>query len=118
MITLINPHSATEVISRIDFKTPPIGLAYLASVLRENGFKVRIIDNVVEKLSLDEIVKNVRDSTVIGITTTTPTFNTALKYARKIKSALENVFIILGGIHVSFMPYSALKHDFVDAVCG
>lgn len=117
MITLINPSSSTEAISKVDFKTPPIGLAYLASVLRENGFKVRIIDNVVERLSIDEIVKRVRDSLVVGITTTTPTFNTALKYAKRIKSLLKNVFIVLGGIHVSFMPYSALKYDFVDAVC-
>ncbi len=117
MISLVNPLLNTEVISKIDFKTPPIGLAYIASVLRENGFKVRIIDNVVEKLSLDEIVKKVKDSIIVGITTTTPTFNTALRYAKKIKSALKNVFIILGGIHASFMPYSALKHEFVDAVC-
>lgn len=117
MITLINPHSNTEVISKVDFKTPPIGLAYIASILRENGFKVRIIDNVVEKLSLDEIVKKVRGSPIVGISTTTPTFNTALKYAKKIKEALENVFVILGGIHVSFMPYSALEHEYVDAVC-
>jgi len=117
MITLVNPLSSTEVISKIDFKTPPIGLAYLASMLRENGYKVRIVDNVVEKLSLDELVKKIKDSVVVGITTTTPTFNTALKYAKKIKSTLENVFVILGGIHVSFMPYSALKHEFVDAVC-
>ena len=117
MITLINPHSNTEAISKAGFKTPPIGLAYIASILRENGFKVRIIDNVVEKLSLDEIVKKVKDSLIVGITTTTPTFNTALKYAKKIKEALENVFVVLGGIHVSFMPYSALKHEYVDAVC-
>ncbi|ADB57721.1 B12-binding domain-containing radical SAM protein [Archaeoglobus profundus] len=117
MITLVNPLSNTETISKIDFKTPPIGLAYLASVLRENSYKVRIVDNVVEKLSLNELVKKIKNSAVVGITTTTPTFNTALKYAKKIKSALENVFVILGGIHVSFMPYSALKHEYVDAVC-
>jgi len=117
MITLINPHSNTEAISKVDFKTPPIGLAYLASVLRENGFKVRIIDNVVEGLNLSEIVKRIKDSVIVGITTTTPTFNTALKYAKKIKLALENVFVIFGGIHATFMPHSALKHDCVDAVC-
>ncbi len=117
MITLINPDSNTEVLSKLDFKTPPIGLAYIASVLRENGFNVRIIDNVVEKLDLNEIIRRIRDSVVVGITTTTPTFNTALKYAKKIKQALENVFVVLGGIHVSFLPYSALKYEFVDAVC-
>ncbi len=117
MIALINPSSNAEVISKVDFKTPPIGLAYLASVLRENGFKVKIIDNVVENLSLDEIVRRVKDCGIIGITTTTPTFNRALEYAKKIKSALKNVFVVLGGIHASFMPHSALRHDFVDGVC-
>ncbi|WP_457549076.1 hypothetical protein [Archaeoglobus sp.] len=44
MIALLNSHSNAEVVTKVDFKTPPIGLAYIASVLRENGFKVRIIE--------------------------------------------------------------------------
>ncbi len=117
MITLINPNSNTEAISRVDFKTPPIGLAYIASVLRKNGFKVRIIDDVVERLEFNSLIKRIKDSLIVGITTTTPTFNTALKYAKKIKSILKNVFIVLGGVHVSLLPYEAIKYNFVDAVC-
>ena len=117
MITLINPSTNAEVISKIDFRTPPVGLAYIASVLRENGFKVRIIDNVVENLNIEDLIRKVKDSSIVGITTTTPTFNTALKYAKMIKKALKNVFIVLGGIHVSFLPYSALRHEYIDGVC-
>ncbi len=117
MITLVNPNANVEVVSRLEISTPPLGIGYLASVLREKGFKVRIIDDLVEKLGFEELLRRIRDSVIVGITSTTPTFNSALNYARKIKNALKDVFVILGGVHVSFEPEKALMNDFVDAVC-
>ncbi|RLG36210.1 MAG: B12-binding domain-containing radical SAM protein [Candidatus Alkanophagales archaeon] len=117
MITLINPNANVEVARRLDITTPPIGLGYLASVLRERGFKVKIIDDLAEKLSHAELLKRIKDSIIVGITSTTPTFNAALKYAKKIKEAFPNVFVILGGVHVTFRPREAVRHDYVDAVC-
>jgi anaerobic magnesium-protoporphyrin IX monomethyl ester cyclase len=117
MITLINPNANVEVVSRLEISTPPLGLGYLASVLRENGFKVRIIDDLVEKLGFDEFLRRLRNSRIVGITSTTPTFNSALNYAKKIKKALKDVFIIFGGVHASFEPERVLQNDFVDAVC-
>lgn len=117
MIVLINPNANVEVVKRLDISTPPLGLGYLASVLRERGFKVRIIDDLVEKLSLDELFNRLKKALIVGITSTTPTFNSALKYARMIKSRLPNAFVILGGVHVTFKPYDAIRNDFVDAVC-
>ena len=116
MIVLLNPNADVEVIRRLDISTPPLGLAYLAASLREAGFKVKIIDNIVEKLSFEELLKKIRNATIVGITSTTPTFNAALKYAKKIKEALPNVFVILGGVHVTFKPFEALK-NYVDAIC-
>ena len=117
MITLVNPNANVEVVKRLDISTPPLGLGYLASVLRERGFKVRIIDDMVEKLSLDELMGRIRDAVVVGITSTTPTFSAALRYARTIKRRFPDVFVILGGVHATFRPMDALKNDFVDAVC-
>jgi radical SAM superfamily enzyme YgiQ (UPF0313 family) len=117
MIYLINPDANVEVVRRLDISTPPLGLGYLASVLRNNGFKVKIIDNMIEKFKLPDIINKIKDSAVVGITSTTPTFNSALKYAKAIKEKLPNIFIILGGVHVTFMPYDVLRHEFVDAVC-
>ncbi|MET1123975.1 MAG: radical SAM protein [Archaeoglobaceae archaeon] len=116
MIALINPNADVEVVRRLDISTPPLGLGYLAAVLRERGFKVRIIDDLVEKLSFERLLKRIRDAFMVGITSTTPTFNAALRYARMIKEALPNVFIILGGVHVTFRPQDAFKGS-VDAVC-
>ncbi|OYT33593.1 B12-binding domain-containing radical SAM protein [Archaeoglobales archaeon ex4484_92] len=117
MIALINPNANVEVVRKLDISTPPIGLGYLASVLREKGFKVKIVDDLVEKLDYQKLIKKIKRSIMVGITSTTPTFNAALKYARKIKDALPNVFVILGGVHVSFKPHDALKYPYVDAVC-
>ena len=102
MITLLNPNANVEVVSRLEISTPPLGLGYLAAVLREKGFKVRIVDDLVEKLSFEELIKKLKGSRIVGITSTTPTFNSALNYARKIKNALKDVFVILGGVHASF----------------
>ncbi len=116
-ISLVNPDASVEVVKKLGISTPPLGLGYLASVLRENGFKVQIVDDLVEKLSLDELIKRIKNSQIVGITSTTPTFNAALRYAKAIKEKLSNVFVILGGVHVTFMPYEAIKHDYIDAVC-
>lgn len=117
MITLLNPNANVEVVKRLEITTPPLGLGYLAAVLRREGFKVRIIDDMVENLSFEALIKRLKNSIMVGITSTTPTFNSALKYARKIKEALPDIFVVLGGVHVTFRPLDAAKNDFVDAVC-
>ncbi len=117
MITLINPNANVEVVKRLDISTPPLGLGYLAAVLRKEGFKVRIIDDMVENLSFDALLKRLKKSIMVGITSTTPTFNSALRYARRIKEALPDIFVILGGVHVTFRPLDAVKNSFVDAIC-
>lgn len=117
MISLINPNATVEVVKKLGITTPPLGLGYLASVLRANGFKVQIVDNLVERLSFDGLIKRIKNSQIVGITSTTPTFKSALRYAKVIKGKLSNVFVILGGVHVTFMPYEALRHECVDAVC-
>ncbi len=117
MIALINPNASVEVVKRLGISTPPLGLGYLAAMLRERGFKVKIVDDLVEKLSFSELLNRIKDATIVGITSTTPTFSAALRYACAIKRRLPHTFIVLGGVHVTFMPYQALKNACVDAVC-
>ncbi len=115
-ISLVNPNAAVEVVKRLGISTPPLGLGYLAAALRERGFKVQIIDDLVEKLSFEKLVGRLKNSEIVGITSTTATFNSALRYAKMIKERL-GAFVIMGGVHVTFRPFDALRHNFVDAVC-
>lgn len=89
MIVLLNPDSKVEVVQRLGISTPPLGLGYIASVLRENGFSVKIIDNMVERLSLEELLKRIEGSSILGISVTTPAFKKALYYAKEIKKGFR-----------------------------
>ncbi len=115
-VSLVNPNAAVEVVKRLGISAPPLGLGYLAATLKEKGFRVQIIDDLVEKLGFEKLLRRLKNSEIVGITSTTATFNSALRYARVIKEKL-GAFIIMGGVHVTFRPLDALKHDFVDAVC-
>ncbi|MDK2781284.1 MAG: anaerobic magnesium-protoporphyrin monomethyl ester cyclase [Archaeoglobi archaeon] len=117
MIVLLNPDSKVEVVHRLGISTPPLGIGYIASFLRENGFPVRIIDNMVEKLTLEEILERTEGSSIVGISVTTPAFKKALYYARELKKRFQDILIIFGGPHPSFMPHEVLREGCVDAVC-
>ena len=73
---------------------PPLGLAYLAAALEKDGFPVKIIDGFVENINVSEIFSTKPD--IIGISATTPTFNSALSIARQIRAGLPSATIILG----------------------
>lgn len=117
MIVLLNPDSKVEVVQRFGISTLPLGLGYIASVLRENGFSVKIIDNMVERLSLEELLKRIEGSSILGISVTTPAFKKALYYAKEIKKRFQDIIIIFGGPHASLTPHEILRNDCVDAVC-
>ena len=86
---------------------PPLGLAYLAAALEKGGFSVRIIDGFVEDINISEIISSQPD--IIGLTATTPTFNSALSIAKRIRENLPSATIILGGAHITAMPFEAMR---------
>lgn len=103
-------HSTVEVEQR----HPPLGLGYLASALMKHFgkdyFKFRIIDRVVQKE-----FKQFRPD-IIFISSVTQNFDIARSYANFIKQE-QQIPVIIGGIHISMMPYS-LKSDFNVGVIG
>ncbi len=110
-VLLINAiHSTVEVEQR----HPPLGLGYLASALmkhfRKDSFRFRIIDRAVQKE-----VKQFRPD-IIFISSVTQNFDIAKNYANFIKQQ-HQIPVIIGGIHISMMPYS-LNSDFNAGVIG
>src|SRR5208283_4119973 len=66
---------------------PPLGLAYMAAVLEQNGFEVKIYDCPVCELNHEKLRAEL-DSfqpTIVGISSMTPTIDSALKSARVAK---------------------------------
>ena len=108
-ITLVNP--PYPVGAHVHPSFIPIGLGYLAAVLEKNQYEVDVIDCQVLKLSYEEFKEEISKSQpdVVGITSATLTYKSALKIARIVKEVVPNCLIVLGGCHATFWDYEALQ---------
>ena len=90
---------------------PPLGMAYLAAVLLNNGINTQIIDANALRMSSKEILKNIARTKpdIVGLSAVTPTIYQTHKLAGSIKRILPKVKIMLGGVHASVLPKDTLK---------
>lgn len=99
----------------------PLGLGYIASVLRNEGHKVILFDPEVENLSYEEIKERIYSYSpdLVGIGCVTSNFNNSLRIARLVKRRL-NIPLIIGGPHASALPEDILNNckEFDVAVIG
>jgi radical SAM superfamily enzyme YgiQ (UPF0313 family) len=110
-IALINPPTKNS------FPQPPLGLAFIAAILEKNGHKVDIIDAQALEIDENEITKKVAEFDIVGITSMTPTFNSAVEVTKAIKKVNNSCFVIMGGPHVTVLPEKTLKDvKEVDAI--
>ncbi|MBI2303831.1 MAG: cobalamin B12-binding domain-containing protein [Chloroflexi bacterium] len=88
---------------------PPIGLAYIAAFLREEGIPVEILDlaalNLDDSQTQEEIER--RDPDIVGITAVTNTIEEAYNVSRLAKRS--NRKVIVGGAHASILPEQTLE---------
>ena len=87
---------------------PPLGLAYIAAVLREHGINVDILDANALNLDLSEIEQfvNRHDIEYAGITATTNTIEEANKIAQLCP---PSVTVVVGGYHASSLPRQTME---------
>lgn len=98
---------------------PPLGLAWLAAVLEEEGHRVKVLDAPPENLGIDEIVHWVRGHgpfEMVGITATTPLAANAVAIAQAIKAETSSSRIVLGGVHPTVLSEEILAEPAVDLV--
>jgi len=109
-VCLITPPYESAVESTVGVSSPPLGLAYLASMLRENH-EVKIIDSNVLDYTMEDVRRELKDfyPDIVGITSTTPSILNAYSVARIAKEVREDCKVIMGGPHVSFVPRQTLE---------
>lgn len=115
-VLLINP----PFLSAGPRRAPPLGLAYIASVLKANGYyNISLIDCMVHKplnmRQLSECLNQVFD--VVGISVCKETFYMAIQISKIVKERVPNCTVIFGGIHATVTHTPILSHyDTVDVV--
>ena len=95
---------------------PPLGLAYIAATLIENGIDVSLIEARTRSLSHDEVIARIEKEApqFVGITAITARVNSALYLAKKVKEINPDIKVILGGPHIHFEHKSVINNESVD----
>ena len=117
-IALISPPPASQW-AFVDYQYPLIGLAYLAAVLEKEGHRVMVIDCPPQHLTYKHIDQEIGrfQPDIVGITSVTATFTSALKVAQNAKQTYPQATVVLGGPHVTIADDKfLLQHPEVDVV--
>ena len=103
-----------ESLNKVRGILPPLGIAYIASVLEKERYKVRILDamalNLTSREVRDEIVNEAAD--IVGVTTMTSSIREALEALQLAKEA--GSITVIGGTHLAAYPKETLSYDFID----
>ena len=80
----------------------PLGILYIAAVLKREGFNVSVVDADIEGLDIQETVARVLNTNpdLVGFSMMTPQLLTALSACSLLKQARPKLPIVLGGAHV------------------
>ena len=97
---------------------PPLGILFLASVVREMGHDVKVFDANVLRASFEETVNYIKEikPDIVGITAATANGPSTFKLAAKIKEIEPSVKIISGGPHITVAPEECLNDENIDYI--
>jgi len=120
-ILLINPpryRKSGNIWKYVSACLPPFGLALLASLAREKGYSVSILDCDALKIGLEDIEKYLGKESprFVGITAMTVLISNALELAKIVKKVYPKTRVIMGGVHATLAPQEVLERKEVDFV--
>ena len=97
---------------------PPLGIAYIASVLRERGLSVRLVDLNVSGWTRERLRRclNLQRPRIVGISCMTESYRNAIRLGAWIRRGWREVRIVVGGPHVTFEDAAALRTGVIDII--
>jgi len=114
-ILLVNPPLTLEerygAFASVGSQAPPLGLCYLAAMVRKTGHRAAILDAPALSLDLAATVREVGNAkaALIGITATTASIIRASELAQGLRAGGVRSPIFIGGAHVSALPEQTLR---------
>lgn len=106
---------------------PPLGLAYLASVLEKNGHNVQIVDRFILQERTGYNISQTNRLTIqcisdfktelVGISSTTPDMPDTMKVFELIKDYNPSIINVLGGAHATAVPQETMARCSAIDIC-
>jgi anaerobic magnesium-protoporphyrin IX monomethyl ester cyclase len=116
-VALINPPPPAGAF--VHYQSPLIGVAYIAAVLEEKGFDIKVIDCPLLNMSYEGLKQEIAryKPDIVGITSVTVTFSSAVQAAHSAKEVDPQVLVVLGGPHVTVLDEQTVgENPDVDVV--
>lgn len=114
-ITLVQPPLTLEerygIKHQSGGETIPLGLLYLASSIRADGYPVKIIDAEILGLNTKAATEKIlaEEPGMVGFTAVTVSVDNAAAVAEEIKKTNPNIITVIGGHHLTTAPEETLK---------
>lgn len=112
-VLLVNPPETEQ----LGYTNPPLGLLYLAGMLRSHGIEPRLVDGCL--LGWDSVEKEIEEyhPDIVGITCLTPGRKKALRVAELAKAGNSQTLVVMGGAHPTIMYQQILEnYPYVDVI--
>lgn len=115
------PFDREKVYSTLGFAAPiepPLGLAFVAGMVRSKGFDVRLFDATTLGYDMDDLARILADwrPQVVGVAANSPVYPISIDVTRMIRRVLPSATIVVGGCHPTLYPARAIANASVDAV--
>ncbi len=113
-VLLIFPEA--EHIKEFMAERPPLGLAYIAAFLEQNGHKIKILDLNLEENTKEELSKNLKECDMVGISVLSVLYKSSKKLISEIREINKEIPIIVGGAHVTALPKLMMEENDINFV--
>lgn len=116
-VMLVRPKPHKNSLGLSDLMTcEPIELEYVAALCKSLGHNVVLVDMILEKKSLKELVIEEKPK-VVMFTSYITHVNVIKEYSDIVKSVNKKIVTAVGGVHSEVIPED-FKHDNIDYVLG
>ena len=132
-LTLVQPPALVAVDNYSTITLPPLGIAYIAAYLRQQGHEITIVDAVgaavrdlnpwpkrkkrlIQGIGFKEIIARIpKDTEVIGVTCMfTHAWPMVRDLLHEIKEAFPKAWLVCGGEHITSMHPTVLRESPID----
>ncbi|MFW9794046.1 MAG: B12-binding domain-containing radical SAM protein [Candidatus Thorarchaeota archaeon] len=112
-VLLTVPKSNCAITESLEYTSPPLGIGYVASYIREHGkHDVKIHDGLLRNSNSSDFntVLSSFSPDVVGISgQTTPSIHDVYRTAKAVKNYNPAILVVVGGAHVTFQDKQVLR---------